>query len=630
MTNRLESGNLIRAAQYLRMSSDVQRYSTENQQNAIAEYAHQHGYKIVASYRDAGKSGLSLKGREALRQLLSDALSAQRPFDAILVLDVSRWGRFQNPDQAGHYEFLCRQAGVPVIYCGEPFDNDVVPATTIVKHLKRVMAGEYSRELSAKVCRAHRQQALLGFRQGGSLTYGFRRLLVDASRNPRQILNAGQRKALSSDKVVIVPGPPEELAVIRRIFRLFVQQQLSVAEIARRLSRTGIPGYGGKPLGHQAVRHILSCELCIGRMTYNVTTTKLQGPTKRNPEELWARFAAFEPVVPIKQFRRAQQRLAQSQVRWNKQSIANSLRALLAEKGRLTQVLINEYQNGPCHETVVNHFGSLDAAYAAIGYLPEFKRKFGMNGKFWGEKALFAGLKKIHAANGFVSNRLIDTCADLPSSAFVRRRFGTLSEAIRRAGLPVVSHSETQKRAWKQRKAAGSDEIYQGVRWTKEELARALRKLHKTVGYLTANVINQNEAAPSADYYCKRFGSLDNARRFAGLPVLTHSQRMLAACKRKRDGKATIGRRPRHPDQRIQLHYRSNDILTGLQILVRKKGVISALLINADPALPSAECVINHFGSLREAYRLAGIVPLKGKLVRFGLPPPKTMLEERS
>src|SRR5690242_11758818 len=49
------SGNPIRAAQYLRMSSDVQRYSTENQQNAIAEYAEQHGYEIVASYRDSGK-----------------------------------------------------------------------------------------------------------------------------------------------------------------------------------------------------------------------------------------------------------------------------------------------------------------------------------------------------------------------------------------------------------------------------------------------------------------------------------------------------------------------------------------------------------------------------------------------
>src|SRR6516162_11313058 len=195
------SGDIVRAAQYLRMSSENQRYSTENQQNAISEYAERNGYAVVASYIDAGKSGLSLKGRDALKQLLSDALATPRAFDAILVLDVSRWGRFQNPDQAAHYEFLCREAGVRVIYCGEPFGDDLTPMTTIVKHLKRVMAGEYSRELSAKMSRAHRQQAQLGFRQGGSLIYGFRRVLVDAERKPRQVLKRGERKALTSDKV---------------------------------------------------------------------------------------------------------------------------------------------------------------------------------------------------------------------------------------------------------------------------------------------------------------------------------------------------------------------------------------------------------------------------------------------
>lgn len=199
----------IRAAQYLRMSSENQRYSTENQQNAIAEYADQHGYQVVASYIDAGKSGLSLKGRDALRQLLGDALGAKRLFKAILVLDVSRWGRFQNPDQAAHYEFLCRQAGISVVYCAEPFGQDEAPATTIVKHLKRVMAGEYSRELSGKLARAKRQQAELGFRQGSRVLYGFRRVLVDTSRNPKQFLKFGERKALSNDKVVVVPGPPK-------------------------------------------------------------------------------------------------------------------------------------------------------------------------------------------------------------------------------------------------------------------------------------------------------------------------------------------------------------------------------------------------------------------------------------
>jgi len=316
----------IQAAQYLRMSSENQRYSTENQQNAIAEYAEQHGYSVVASYIDAGKSGLSLKGRDALKQLLSDALATPRLFDAILVLDVSRWGRFQNPDQAAHYEFLCRQAGVRVLYVNEPFGEDVAPITTIIKHLKRVMAGEYSRELSVKLSRAKRQQAQLGFRQGGSILYGFRRLLVDPARNPRQILKPGEAKALDVDKVIVMPGPPEELAVIRRIFRLYVQYHLTFKEIAKRLSKTGVRGYGDKPLSVGTIRNIVSNELCIGQMTYNLTAVKLQGRPIKNPEELWTRASVFEPIVPINHFRKAQElRSRSAKGRWDKENIIESL-----------------------------------------------------------------------------------------------------------------------------------------------------------------------------------------------------------------------------------------------------------------------------------------------------------------
>ena len=44
------SNGPIRAAQYLRMSSENQRYSTENQRDAIAEYAQHHGFNIVGGF----------------------------------------------------------------------------------------------------------------------------------------------------------------------------------------------------------------------------------------------------------------------------------------------------------------------------------------------------------------------------------------------------------------------------------------------------------------------------------------------------------------------------------------------------------------------------------------------------
>jgi DNA invertase Pin-like site-specific DNA recombinase len=618
--NKSDSSRAVRAAQYLRMSSENQRYSTENQQNAIAEYAKQHGYAVVASYIDAGKSGLSLKGRDGLKRLLSDALATPPIFEVVLVLDVSRWGRFQNPDQAAHYEFLCRQAGVPVVYVCEPFGEDVAPITTIIKHLKRVMAGEYSRELSEKLVRAKRQQAQLGFRQGGSLIYGFRRLLVGPSRNPRQILKPGEAKALDIDKVIVVPGPPEELAVIRRIFTLYEQQKLTFKEIARRLSEAGIKGYEDTPLSVSTIRNIVSNELCIGQMTYNMTAVRLQGRVLKNPQELWTRYPAFEPIVPLAQFKRAQElRSRCAKGFWTNKEIVRSLQELLADKGRISQVLINGQRGGPSADTVVNHFGSLGAAYKLAGYVPPDRPPFGMNGKHWSEKTLLDGLQKLHGAEGNISIRLIDGCPNLPSSGYIRVYFGSLAEATRRAGLPVTDHSEQLRRAWKGRKNAGRDEYFANVRWADAALLKALRDLHEQHGYTTANLINRNGATPSAYYYTKRFGSLTNARALAYLPLLTVSEMVSAGRKRRKEGKL-IGRGQRYAGQRPHLGFRSEDILRGLKGLAEKWGIISSRLINDDPNLPSAAAVANHFGKLSMAYQLAGIIRLEGKPIRFGLP----------
>lgn len=149
MTHQLSP--LRPAAQYLRMSDPSQRYSLENQASAIAEYAAAEGFEVVRSYEDAGISGVTAKRRMGLATLLSEVVSGGADFTAILVLDVTRWGRYQDADEAAHYEFMCRQAGVDVHYCGERFGNDAT--SPIMKQIKRVMAGEYSRELSVKVRR---------------------------------------------------------------------------------------------------------------------------------------------------------------------------------------------------------------------------------------------------------------------------------------------------------------------------------------------------------------------------------------------------------------------------------------------------------------------------------------------
>src|SRR3979490_1657728 len=190
------------------MSTEHQQYSTENQAEVIQQYAARRGLVIVRTYADEGKSGLRLDGRDALKRLIADVQSGASDFSTILVYDVSRWGRFQDADESAYYEYICKRAGISVQYCAEQFENDGSPVSTIVKGVKRAMAGEYSRELSVKVFAGQCRLIEHGFRQGGPAGFGLRRLLIDEARNPKGELGRGDRKSLQTDRAGPTPGPP--------------------------------------------------------------------------------------------------------------------------------------------------------------------------------------------------------------------------------------------------------------------------------------------------------------------------------------------------------------------------------------------------------------------------------------
>lgn len=71
-SGEIDGQQLRRAAMYVRMSTDHQKYSTENQADAIRDYAVHRHIDIVKTYTDSGKSGLSLDGRDALQNLIAD------------------------------------------------------------------------------------------------------------------------------------------------------------------------------------------------------------------------------------------------------------------------------------------------------------------------------------------------------------------------------------------------------------------------------------------------------------------------------------------------------------------------------------------------------------------------------
>src|SRR5581483_5020242 len=209
--------------------------------------AQRHGLKIEKTYTDSGRSGLNIDDRDALKQLIEDVQSGETEFSTILVYDVSRWGRFQDADESAYYEYICKRAGISVRYCAEQFENDGSPVSTIVKGVKRAMAGEYSRELSVKVFAGQRRLIELGYRQGGPAGYGLRRQLIDQNGIVKAELVRGEHKSIQTDRVVLIPGPEEEIETVRFIYDAFVAHGRSETEIAESLNRKGAATDLGRP-----------------------------------------------------------------------------------------------------------------------------------------------------------------------------------------------------------------------------------------------------------------------------------------------------------------------------------------------------------------------------------------------
>jgi len=359
--------SLIPAAQYLRMSTEDQQYSIANQEAAIGDYARRLGFEVVSTYSDPGKSGISIKSRDGLRQLLADVIGGKARFQAILVYDISRWGRFQDIDESAHYEFICRSAGIPVHYCAEQFSNDGSIASSIMKTLKRTMAAEYSRELGAKVLAGQQRIARLGFRAVGTAGFGLRRMMISPDGRRRIVLQDGERKAVHTDRTILVPGPRKEVECVRTMFELAASGR-TTKEIARELNQRRMTDPSGGPWGRDRIYRILTNNAYAGWNTYGKTTQKLGQISRIVKREHWiAKPGAFAPIVNQELFDRVQRQLRRRGKRPPKSEadLIRRMKKVLERHGVLTNRLV-----GQCYYT---RFGSVMKAYQLAGYQPRPK-----------------------------------------------------------------------------------------------------------------------------------------------------------------------------------------------------------------------------------------------------------------
>jgi DNA invertase Pin-like site-specific DNA recombinase len=363
-----------RAAQYVRMSTDHQKYSPKNQRAAIAAYAAQRGITIVRSYADEGRSGLTIFGRNGLNDLIQDVQQGRADFNCILVYDVSRWGRFQDVDESAYYEFICRRAGIAIHYCEEEFENDGSLTSVLLKSVSRVEAASFSRKLSKRVFIAQSHGVRLGFWRGGPAGYGFRRQAIDDTGKPRALLKPGEQKHFKSDRVILVPGPKSEIEVVQRIFRDFTTRKKTRTEIANELNARGICNALGNPWQMQTVDILLRNEVYLGHNVFNRRSCKLKQKPVENPPEMWIRRDnAFTPIIPKALFDKAQKVLSELECgrKLSDQEILDKLKALWRRRGQLSMKILEESEDTPGWSVYARRFGSLMNAYKLIGYNPQ-------------------------------------------------------------------------------------------------------------------------------------------------------------------------------------------------------------------------------------------------------------------
>lgn len=436
-----------RAAQYLRMSTERQDTSIETQILANAAYGAAHGIKIVRTYTDPALSGLSIKKREGLKSLLTDVMSGAADYTVILVYDVSRWGRFQNTDEAAHYEFLCSEAGMRVVYCAEDFDNDGSPTSALLKQMKRTMAAEYSRDLSRKVSRAQRYLLLKGYWMGGTPPFGLRQQITDEQGNPSPKPAGNVWKKRQGVHGRLVHGPAEEVALVRRIFAMYLREGATIASVSRHLTSEGLVSSAGKPWSEITLARILKNETYAGRFVTNRYSHAVGSSSRvANPKAEWITVEkAVPPIISPTKFAAVARKRANLRRFATRSDVIADLKRVALAQGNITQKILNKYGRWS-GGVYLNRIGSIAEIRAEAGlpalprytYLADHLRRANearaAAAQTRTDEQLLEGLSKVLAEHGRLSTKLIQSAPGIAHTNTYIRRFGTMAEAYRLIG----------------------------------------------------------------------------------------------------------------------------------------------------------------------------------------------------
>ncbi|HUD06017.1 MAG TPA: recombinase family protein [Candidatus Saccharimonadales bacterium] len=312
MIHLFDEDKLKALAYYRHSAEDKQENSVENQKEQVENFADKEHIQILEHFRDEGISGLTAN-RPGFQEMFSKwVTNPDSPkVDYILVYDASRFGRFQKMSEVWRLLGLCEERGIRLasVTRGLPRDETTVMDSFIIT-LDFGMSGEFSKLLSDKVSYGSTKIAQQGFSAGGCAPYGYVRVLLDEQRQRKGILEPGQHKEISNQRVTFEPATNGEAEIVNRIFHEFVNLNRYADEIANSLNEDGVPTAKDRQWNSSGIIKILTNETYMGTRVYNKTWGRLKQKKRAVPSEQWVRCPdAHEALVDADTFHKAQERL---------------------------------------------------------------------------------------------------------------------------------------------------------------------------------------------------------------------------------------------------------------------------------------------------------------------------------
>ncbi|MCX7843232.1 MAG: recombinase family protein [Clostridia bacterium] len=224
----------MRAVIYARYSSDRQtEQSIEGQLRECYSFAEANEITIIDTYIDRAISGKT-DNRPAFQQMLID--SAKKQFEAVIVYRLDRFSR-NRYDSAVNKQKL-KKNGVKVLSAMENLNG--TPESIILESMLEGMAEYYSAELSLKIKRGMRENALKCKATGGNLPLGYK---VDA------------------DLHFIIDE--QTAPIVIQIYKMYNEGK-TVTQICDTLNRQGLKTSRGVSFNKNSLHTILRNEKYIG------------------------------------------------------------------------------------------------------------------------------------------------------------------------------------------------------------------------------------------------------------------------------------------------------------------------------------------------------------------------------